>query len=181
MPQGPAEEMSRNRPRPGAAGAASAGIVLYRRRPGGGVEVLLVHPGGPFWKNRDAGAWSIPKGLVEAGEAPLEAALREFREETGQPPPPPPYRPLPEARLKSGKRILAFAAEGDLEASAIRSNTFRLEWPPHSGRMAEFPEVDRAAWFDLATARRKANPALAPLFDAVEALASKGTGGDGAP
>ncbi len=159
--------------------ALSAGMVLYRRAPGGSVEVLLVHPGGPFWRRRDAGAWSIPKGLVEAGEEPLQAALREFSEETGQPPPPPPYAPLPQVRLKSGKHIIAFAAEGDLDVSRLRSNTFRLEWPPRSGRMAEFPEIDRAAWFDLATARRKANPALTPLFDAVAALAEEGQGGKG--
>lgn len=161
--------MQKNRAR---SAPVSAGLVLYRLAKDG-PEVLLVHPGGPFWKSRDLGAWSIPKGLMEENEPPLDAALREFAEETGHPPPPGPYHLLPEVRLRSGKRIIAFAAEGDLDASTVRSNTFTMEWPPHSGRMQEFPEIDRAAWFPLAEAKRRINPGMVPLLDALRAILEK--------
>ena len=149
--------------------AVSAGILLYRRC-AGEVEVLLVHPGGPFWSRRDAGAWSIPKGEHPAGEEPLLAARREFAEELGVQPPDGPPEDLGEIRQKAGKRVRAWALEGDLDAGAITSNTFELEWPPRSGRMIEVPEVDRAEWFTLAEAREKINPAQAALLDRLAAL-----------
>jgi predicted NUDIX family NTP pyrophosphohydrolase len=133
----------------------SAGLLLYRRR-SGDLEVLLVHPGGPFWAKKDDGAWSIPKGEYDAGEDPLEVATREFEEELGVAPPPVDAAvPLGELRQPSGKRVSAWAVEGDAEVEDVRSNTFPMEWPPRSGRMQEFPEVDRAGWFDLDAARRK--------------------------
>jgi len=141
----------------------SAGILLFRRRPHG-PEFLLVHPGGPFFRNRDLGAWTIPKGEIDPGEDPLTAAVREFREETGFEPTGP-FVPLTPIRQKSGKVVMAWAAEGDLDPAAVRSNTFRLEWPPRSGRMQEFPEVDRAAFFGIDEARRRINPAQAALLD----------------
>ena len=121
----------------------SAGIMLYRRH-GGQLEVLLVRPGGPFWRGRDEGAWMMPKGLVEAGEEPLACALREFEEELGTKPPGVPH-PLCRIRQKGGKWVEAFALEGDLDAGRIVSNNFRLEYPPRSGRFQEFPEVEEAA------------------------------------
>ena len=133
----------------------SAGLVLFRERGDGRLEVLLAHMGGPFWARRDAGAWSIPKGELAAGEDPLAAALREFAEELGHPPPGGPPIALGEIRQKGGKRVIAFAVEGDLDPAAIVPGTFELEWPPRSGRRQSFPEVDRAAWFDLATAGAK--------------------------
>ena len=143
----------------------SAGILLYRVR-GGAVEVLLVHPGGPFWANRDLGAWTIPKGEYEGGEEPVDAALREFREETGhEPPAPDGLLELGTVRQRGGKVIAAWAAEGDLDPDAIASGTFELEWPPRSGNLRAFPEVDRAGWFDPDTARRKLLPAQAELVD----------------
>jgi predicted NUDIX family NTP pyrophosphohydrolase len=142
----------------------SAGIVLFRRR-GGGPEVLLVHPGGPFFARRDDGAWSIPKGLYEPGEEPLACARREFAEELGSPCPDGPVLELGEIRQRNGKRVTAWAVEGDLDAETITSNSFTLEWPPRSGRTQEFPEVDRAAWFALAAAHRKILAAQAPLLD----------------
>ena len=142
----------------------SAGILLYRRRDGA-VEVLLVHPGGPLWARRDAGAWSIPKGEYEDGDDPIAAALREFEEELGTAlPAGTELVELGTVRQSAGKVITAFAAEGDLDADAITSNTFTVEWPPRSGRMQEFPEVDRAAWFSIAEAREKLNPAQAELL-----------------
>ena len=144
--------------------AASAGILLYRRR-AEQVEVLLVHPGGPFWSRRDAGAWSIPKGEHAADEDPLAAARREFAEELGVEPPDSPAEDLDEVRQKGGKRVHAWALEGDLDAAAIESNTFELEWPPRSGRRIEVPEVDRAEWFALEQAREKINPAQAEFLD----------------
>lgn len=131
----------------------SAGLLIFRRR-GGALEVLLVHPGGPFWAGKDDGAWSIPKGLYEPGEDPLAAARREFAEETGS-------RPKGEAvplgtfRQPSGKTIDAWAIEGDFDPAALKSNTFSMEWPPHSGKTREVPEVDRAGWFTLEAASRK--------------------------
>jgi len=144
--------------------ARSAGIVLHRRRDGR-LQVLLVHPGGPLWARRDEGAWSIPKGEHGADESPLSAARREFAEELGTPPPDGATLELGEVRLKSGKRVTAWALAGELDADVIRSNTFTLQWPPRSGRMQEFPEVDRAEWFDLEQARLKLNPAQVPLLD----------------
>ena len=143
----------------------SAGILLHRRGPDGEREVLLVHPGGPFWARKDAGAWSIPKGEVEPGDDPRATALREFAEETGTTLPDAALSELGEVRQKGGKVVTAFAAEGDLDPRAIRSNTFELEWPPRSGRIQSFPEVDRAEWFGLAHAREKLVPAQAELLD----------------
>jgi predicted NUDIX family NTP pyrophosphohydrolase len=142
----------------------SAGILLYRRA-ARGLEVLLVHPGGPFFARRDDGAWSVPKGLVEPGEEPLAAARREFAEELGSPCPGGPAIELGEIRQRSGKRVAAWAVQGDIDESAIASNTFELEWPPRSGRRQTFPEVDRAGWFDLDAARGKVLAAQAPLLD----------------
>jgi predicted NUDIX family NTP pyrophosphohydrolase len=132
----------------------------------GAREVLLVHPGGPFWAKKDAGAWSIPKGEYEEGEDPRACAAREFEEELGAPlPPDAALTDLGTVKLRSGKEVVAFAAAGDLDPDAIRSNTFTLEWPPRSGRMREFPEVDRAGWFSLEEAREKLNAAQAALLD----------------
>ncbi len=143
----------------------SAGILLYRRADSG-LEVLLVHPGGPFWAKRDAGAWSIPKGEYASDEDPLKAALREFEEELGTAAPGD-LEPLElgDVKQKSGKVVCAWALEGDLDPDGITSNTFTIEWPPRSGRSAEFPEVDRAGWFPLDEARDKLNPAQAALID----------------
>lgn len=135
----------------------SAGLLMHRTK-GGQLEVLLVHPGGPLWDGRDEGVWSIPKGEIELGENPLEAAIREFVEETGVQPSAP-YRALGSVRQKSGKIVHAWAFEGDCDSSNIHSHTFELEWPPRSGRMEAFPEVDRAGFFDPATANVKINPA----------------------
>jgi predicted NUDIX family NTP pyrophosphohydrolase len=155
----------------------SAGILLYRRR-GDGVEVLLVHPGGPLWARRDAGAWSIPKGEYTEGEDPLAAALREFEEETGQRPPEARMVALGEVRQRGGKVVSAWAAPGDLDPAAVTSNTFRMEWPPRSGRRRDFPEVDRAGWFDPATAREKLLAAQAGLVDRLlAALGDSDAGG----
>jgi predicted NUDIX family NTP pyrophosphohydrolase len=142
----------------------SAGILLYRRG-SEGPEVLLVHPGGPFWTRRDEGAWSIPKGEYADGEDAMAAARREFEEETGTAPPPGALVELGEIRQRSGKRVTAWAAEGDLDPAAVVSNTFSLEWPPRSGRMQEFPEVDRAGWFGADEARRRLVPAQAAFID----------------
>lgn len=147
----------------------SAGLLLHRRR-GGGLEVLLVHPGGPFWASKDLGAWSIPKGEFDLGEVPLDAARREFAEELGTPPPTGDERELGSIRQRGGKEVVAWAVEGDLDVAAVRSGTFEMEWPPRSGRTATFPEVDRAEWFDLPTARTKANPAQVELIDRLEAI-----------
>jgi predicted NUDIX family NTP pyrophosphohydrolase len=144
----------------------SAGILLHRRR-AGRLEVLLVHPGGPFWARRDAGAWSIPKGEYGSGEDPRECARREFEEELGVPAPDT-LAELGTVTQRGGKRVTAWAAEGDLDPDAIRSNTFTIEWPPRSGRMREFPEVDRAGWFSLDEAREKINPGQAGLLDRLE-------------
>jgi predicted NUDIX family NTP pyrophosphohydrolase len=144
--------------------ARSAGIVLHRGR-GGELEVLLVHPGGPVWAHRDAGAWSIPKGEYAEDEDPLAAARREFGEELGTPAPDGDVRELGEIRQKSGKRVRAWALAGDLDAEQIQSNTFSMQWPPRSGRIQEFPEVDRAQWFRLDEAREKLNPAQAEFLE----------------
>jgi predicted NUDIX family NTP pyrophosphohydrolase len=144
--------------------ARSAGIVLYRGRDDG-LEVLLVHPGGPLWARRDAGVWSIPKGEYGDDEDPLVAARREFAEELGTPAPDGEALDLGEIRQKSGKRVRAWALAGDLAADRARSNTFSMQWPPKSGRTQEFPEVDRAHWFGLEEAREKLNPAQVELLD----------------
>ena len=141
----------------------SAGILAFRRAAGGAIEVLLAHPGGPFWKHKDAQAWSIPKGELAAGENPLAAARREFQEELG-------FQidgefvALAPVRQRGGKTVHAFAVEADFDASKAKSNTFSMEWPPKSGRAQEFPEVDRAAWFTLETALEKINAGQAPLL-----------------
>ena len=142
----------------------SAGILLYRVGPGG-PQVLLVHPGGPFWARRDAGVWSIPKGEYDDGDDPRACALREFEEETGTALPPGELIDLGSVTQRSGKVVSAWAAEGDLDAESIRSNTFTMEWPPRSGRTAEFPEVDRAAWLGIDAAREKLVAAQAELLD----------------
>jgi predicted NUDIX family NTP pyrophosphohydrolase len=151
----------------------SAGLLMYRRR-AGGLEVFLAHPGGPFFARKDEGAWSIPKGEVEPGEELLATALREFEEETGIPPGQP-LIPLGEIKQKGGKVVHAWAFEGDWPAGAVlRSNSFSLEWPAGSGRFQEYPEIDRAELFDLATARRKVNAAQAAFLDRlVEVLAAR--------
>ncbi|MBV9235013.1 MAG: NUDIX domain-containing protein [Xanthobacteraceae bacterium] len=131
----------------------SAGILVYRET-NGALEVLLAHPGGPFWARKDEGAWTIPKGLVEPGADLLATAQREFTEETGFVADGP-FVPLAPVRQSSGKIVHAFACRGDVDAAKLISNTFEIEWPPRSGRRRQFPEVDRAAWFDLATAREK--------------------------
>jgi predicted NUDIX family NTP pyrophosphohydrolase len=145
----------------------SAGILLFRQREGA-TQVLLIKPGGPFWKKKDAGAWMIPKGTIESGEAPAEAALREFEEETGTRLDAVPF-PLATVRQAGGKRVEAFAVEGDLDPAAIRSNRFEVEWPPRSGRRQSFPEVAEAQWMSLAEARAFMLPSQLPLIDALEA------------
>jgi len=149
----------------------SAGLLVYRRR-GETVELLLVHPGGPFWAKKDDGAWSIPKGEYADGEDPLEAAIREFREETAMNVSGP-FRALTPVKQSGGKIVRAWAVEGDFDASAIKSNLFSLEWPPRSGRMQSFPEVDRAAWLRLDLARRKILRGQAPLLEELEKLLSQ--------
>jgi|ERR1700733_10277687 predicted NUDIX family NTP pyrophosphohydrolase len=146
----------------------SAGLLLYKGR-GPLLKVFLVHPGGPFWQNRDEGSWSIPKGEYAAGADPLEAAKREFTEETslnvdGT------FVPLSPLRQPSGKVVSAWAIEADVDATKIRSNTFRMEWPPKSGTQQEFPEVDRGAWFDLQIARRKLLPGQVPFLTELELI-----------
>jgi predicted NUDIX family NTP pyrophosphohydrolase len=131
----------------------SSGILLFRRRLTG-LEVLLVHPGGPIWKNKDAGIWSVPKGLVQGDEDLLACACREFQEEIGCKPTGP-FIPLTPVKLKSGKVVHAWACEGDIDPATIRSNTFTMEWPPHSGQQVEFPEIDRGDWFGIEQAREK--------------------------
>ena len=145
----------------------SAGILLYRRR-SGRIEVLLAHPGGPFWARRDDGAWTIPKGLIDAGETPEAAARREFSEELGAEAAGT-LLPLGSVRQRGGKHVEAFALEGDFDVATLRSNTFETEWPPRSGHMNTYPEVDRAAWMDLATAHIKLLDAQRPLLDRLEA------------
>jgi predicted NUDIX family NTP pyrophosphohydrolase len=145
----------------------SAGLLLYRltdRR----LEVLLVHPGGPFWANKDLGAWSIPKGETTDGEDLLAAARREFREETGSAVEGPTFA-LGQLRQRGGKIVHAWAVRGDLDPGGLRSNDFEMEWPRGSGEMRPFPEVDRAAWFDLAEARRRIAPGQAGFLDALVA------------
>ena len=149
----------------------SAGLLMYRVREGE-LEFLLAHPGGPFWKDRDAGAWTIPKGEIQAGEDPLAAARREFEEEIGIKPEGD-FVVLNPITQKSGKIVHAWAFEGDCETTCIRSNTFQMEWPPRSGKFVTCPEVDRACFFRLAEARRKINPAQVPLLEELRRLRNK--------
>ena len=144
----------------------SAGILLYRRN-GGATEFLLVHPGGPFWARKDAGAWSIPKGQIENGEEPRACAIRELEEELGPAPSLDPEQllELGAIRQRAGKVVEAWAAEAEFDPATLDSNTFSLEWPPRSGGEREFPEVDQAEWFDLETAREKIIPAQSELLD----------------
>jgi len=149
---------SRSKPR-----KTSAGVLLYRRS-AAGLQVFLVHPGGPFWAKRDSGAWTVPKGEIDADEEMLEAAKREFREETGTRVDGA-FVELAPVRQPSGKMVYAWAVEGDIDASSIDSNTFSIEWPPKSGRIREFPEVDRGGWFTLDEARDKLLAGQLPLLD----------------
>ncbi|HJN11105.1 MAG TPA: NUDIX domain-containing protein [Pirellulaceae bacterium] len=153
-----------------AKSRVSAGLLMYRIDDGK-LQVLLAHPGGPFFQNKDEGAWSIPKGEIEPDEDLLEAAQREFREETGVVPNGP-FAALKTVEQKGGKIVHAWAFEGDCDPSAIVSNTFTMEWPPKSGQQKEFPEIDRAEFFDVATAKRKINAAQASLIDELEELLS---------
>jgi predicted NUDIX family NTP pyrophosphohydrolase len=147
----------------------SAGLLVYRRGPSG-LEVLLVHPGGPIYARKDEGVWSLPKGEHGPEEAPLDAARREFTEETGFPTADDPgaYLPLGEVSLASGKVVSAFAVEGDVDPEKAESGTFEMEWPPRSGRRQAFPEVDRAAFLTLAAARRALHPAQVPFLERLE-------------
>ncbi|MBO0848268.1 MAG: NUDIX domain-containing protein [Pseudonocardia sp.] len=152
----------------------SAGALLFRSDGHGRVEVLLGHPGGPFFARRDDGAWSIPKGERNPDEEPRAAAAREFAEELGSPLPPGRQFELGTVRLPSGKRLTVYAVEADFDAGGVRSNTFEMEWPPKSGRTRSFPEIDRAAWFDLATARVKLARGQAEFLDRLLAAVEAG-------
>lgn len=149
----------------------SAGLLLYRLR-GGAPEVLLVHPGGPFWKKRDEGAWSIPKGEIESGEAAIDVARREFEEELGQAAPDGDFMQLGSVRQAGGKAVHAWAAPGDFDVTRLNSAAFEMEWPPRSGRKQSFPEVDKAAWFDLETARRMILQGQTAFLDRLQKLIS---------
>jgi predicted NUDIX family NTP pyrophosphohydrolase len=151
----------------------SAGVLLYRLT-GTGLEVFLVHPGGPFWKKKDAASWTIPKGEFTDEEEALSAALREFREETGFTPAGP-FIPLTPIRQKAGKLVHAWAAAGDLVPALVRSNTVTLEWPPRSGRKLSFPEVDKGEWFTLPIAREKINPAQSAFLDELMEIIEEST------
>jgi predicted NUDIX family NTP pyrophosphohydrolase len=148
----------------------SAGLLLFREREGR-LEVLLGHPGGPFFAKKDERFWTVLKGEADRGEELRAVARREFAEETGQPPPEGTMFELGEIRQKGGKTVVAWALAGDLDPAEARSNTFEMEWPPRSGRVREFAEIDRVEWFDLETARRKILPAQAPFLDRLEELA----------
>jgi len=157
------------KPKVDKTGRTSAGILLWRRREGR-VEVLLAHPGGPYFGGKDKDHWTVLKGDVDPGEDLLAVARREFEEETGHPLPEGPTIELGEIRQKSGKRVLVWAVEGDLDTQTAVSNSFEMEWPPRSGRIREFPEIDRVAWFDLSEARVKIKAAQAPFLDRIERL-----------
>ena len=146
----------------------SAGLLLFRERDGE-LEVLLGHMGGPFWARKDAGAWSIPKGELHEGEDPQAGALREFAEELGHAPPAGDPFELGEIRQKGGKQVRAWGAEADADPHALTCNTFQMEWPPRSGTMCDFPEVDRWEWFDLEAAARQINPAQVELLERLKA------------
>jgi predicted NUDIX family NTP pyrophosphohydrolase len=150
----------------------SAGLLMYRKR-AGGVEVFLAHPGGPIWAKRDKGAWTIPKGRHEGAEALLDAAMREFNEETGFVAKGP-FVELGSVTQKSGKVVTGWAFKGNCDPAKLTSNTCELEWPPRSGKIIEIPEVDRGAWFGLAAARESIRPEQVPLVDALEALLLRG-------
>jgi len=150
----------------------SAGVLLFREQDGVR-QVLLIKPGGPFWRGKDAGAWMIPKGMVEPGEAPAEAALREFEEETGTKLDAIPF-PLAKVRQAGGKLVEAFAIEGDLDPATIKSSEFEVEWPPRSGRRQRFPEVVAARWMSLSEARALMLPSQLPLLDALEVKLEEG-------
>ncbi|UUR07702.1 NUDIX domain-containing protein [Sphingomonas glaciei] len=153
----------------------SAGILLYRQSAGGAQEVLLGHPGGPYWARKDAGAWMVPKGAIEAGECALDAALREFAEEVGPVPAGTPV-PLRTVRQNGGKLVEVFALEGEFDPAALQSNAFELEWPPKSGRMRSYPELDRVAWMGMAEARTRILASQEPLLDALEELLAGAAG-----
>jgi predicted NUDIX family NTP pyrophosphohydrolase len=152
----------------------SAGLLLYRRSSAGEIEVLLVHPGGPFWARKDEGAWSIPKGEYDEGDDPAARAEEEFAEELGLRAPPGPRHDLGEVRQAGGKRVRAWAVLGDLDARATTSNVFEMEWPPRSGEHRTFPEVDKAAWFSLDEARAKLLTGQLPLLDRLESITEPG-------
>jgi predicted NUDIX family NTP pyrophosphohydrolase len=156
----------------------SAGLLMYRFGAAGQLQVLLAHPGGPFWRNKDEGAWTLPKGEYEPPEEPLDAARREFAEETGFDAPGPSL-PLGEVKQKSGKRVAAWAFRGDCDPAALRCNTFEVEWPPRSGKRQSFPEIDRAQWFTLKEARGKILPAQRELLDRLEAALQTANPGHG--
>jgi predicted NUDIX family NTP pyrophosphohydrolase len=163
----------RKAPRVDKSGRTSAGILLWRRR-GTRLEVLLGHNGGPFFARKDLGHWTVLKGEVEPGEDVVAVARREFAEETGHPLPDGPLIELGQIRQRSGKVVLAWAVEGDLDPETAVSNTFELEWPPRSGRIQEFPEIDRVAWFGIPEARRRIKAAQAPFLDRLEASGATG-------
>ena len=148
----------------------SAGLLMFRIRDGE-IQVFLVHPGGPFWTRKEEGVWSIPKGEVDPGEGELTAAKREFEEETGVRPEGE-FLPLGVIKQKSGKLVQAWAFEGDCNPASVKSNAFQMEWPPHSGKKQEFPEIDRAEFFEIEAAKRKINPAQAPLLEELKRLVS---------
>jgi predicted NUDIX family NTP pyrophosphohydrolase len=166
-------------------GAISAGLLLYRISPGGAVEVLIAHPGGPFWARKDDAAWSVPKGEYLTGEDPLDAAYREFEEEVGLTPPQGQAAFLGELRQPGGKRVSVWALEGDLDVTHSSSNTFAIEWPRGSGTMREFPEVDRVEWVSIDQARRKLVKGQTPFLDAllgtISFAAGRNDGGSTAP
>lgn len=145
----------------------SAGLLMYRIAGDGALQVLLAHPGGPFWARKDDGAWTLPKGEIEPDEAPMDAAIREFAEETGFAVTPP-FLPIGEVKQKSGKVVAAWAFAGDCDPARLRSNLCEVEWPPRSGRRQSYPELDRVEWFAPDAARRKILPAQAPFIDRLE-------------
>ena len=150
----------------------SAGILLFREREEG-TEVLLIRPGGPFWRNKDVGAWMIPKGAIEPGETPVEAAIREFEEEIGQPLKAVPFA-LCSVRQSGGKHVEVFACKGDVDAAAIDSISFEMEWPPKSGEVQTFPEAEEGRWMPIVEARRLMLPSQLPILDAPEAMLAGG-------
>jgi len=168
-----AENARVRKPKVDKSGRTSAGIVLWRAREGR-LEVLLGHPGGPYFVGKDSDHWTVLKGEVDPGEDLLAVARREFEEETGHRPPEGPTIELGEIRQKSGKRVIAWALEGDLDTETAVSNSFEMEWPPRSGRLREFPEIDRVVWFGLNEARVKIKAAQAPFLDRLEQAAGSG-------